>query len=597
MDTARPPSAPPLAWHDALISLAIFGVVLCLFVLSPLKYMGDSKYTLLLTNSLMSHGSFVLDGYDIPRQPVLMQGNVAIDGSIYQIEIVDGHLYNYLPPGTAILSAPFVLAANALGDTIFDRDHHYDTSREAHLQRFVASFLMAGLAVVFYHTARLLLAPGWSAAIALGGVLCTQAWSTASRALWTHTWGITLLGVVLYLLLARETGRHRLFPGLLATLLSWTYFVRPTNSIFIVGCTVYMLLYERALFVRYAATGAAWFAAFVVWSWAHFGHLLPSYYQANRLEAAGFWEALPGNLVSPSRGLFVYVPVTLFVLYLAARYWRRQPCPSLAWLTAGVSLCHLAAVSCFGYWYGGQSYGPRFTTELVPWFVLLAVLGCRAALDEREDYCVRRGVWPWRITLAAGGVLALASMAIQYRGATQAATALWNNVPVSIDDEPARLWNWRYPQFLAGITDQPPDVFPALHGRVGFDHGGGAACKWTGWNADDPDVSWTDQHRARLVFTAEDLAARRLRLAFTTHLHPPRLPRQRVSIYLNGVLLAGLTIDQPQEHEYAFELPPGALQRKNVLTFDLPDAISPRVASEGADDHRLGIALRWLELL
>ena len=454
---SRPYSLPsPLTWWDALISVVIFSVVLQLFIHSPVRYMGDSKYTLLLTNNLLAKGSFVLDDPAIPRRAAVPFGETLVDGDVYQIEIADGHYYQYFPPGSAILSTPFVLVGDALGHSIFQPGRVYNGRLEASNQRYIASLLMASLAVTFHFTARLLLPPGWSAGIALGGVLGTQAWSTASRALWTHTWGIALLGSILYLLLALETGRRRLHPVLLATLLSWTYFVRPTNSLFIVGITVYLLLYYRASFAPYAATGAAWFAAFAVYSWTHFRHLLPAYYQANRLATTTFWEAVSGNLISPSRGTLIYVPITLFVVFLVVRYRAYLRLRRLVCLTAAVSAGHLVAVSCFSPWFGGWCYGPRYTTELIPWFVLLAVLGTRAALDRREDYALPRGFFAWKATLATGAVLLFLSVWINGRGAIVPATSHWNSTPVGLDDDPGRVWDWRHPQFLAGIVEGPP---------------------------------------------------------------------------------------------------------------------------------------------
>ncbi len=599
MDTPLPPPFRRFAWPDAVLPLVIFCVVFQLFVQSPILNMGDSKYTLLLTNNLLSKGSFVLDDYPIPRKPVVHVGQTELDGDTYQIEIFDGHLYNYFPPGSAILSAPFVLVGNALGYRIFNANQVYSENRESSIQRYIASLLTAALAVTFYFTARLLLPCGWSALVALGGALGTQLWSTASRALWGHTWGVALLGPVLYLLLAQATGRRRAHPVLLATLLSWTYFVRPTNSLLIIGITVYIVLYHRSMFVAYAVTGAGWFVAFAGWSYAHFHKFLPSYYQANRLEFTHFWEALPGNLVSPSRGTLVYVPVALFVLFLLARYWGRVPHRRLVGLALAVSAAHLAAVSCFVPWYGGWCYGPRYTTELVPWFVLLAVFGTGAALRWREENrALHRGAAAWYATLAAGGALLFVSVLINQRGANVEATAHWNAYPVSVDLAPERVWDWRHPQILAGIVPSPvPAVFPVVDGRrVTFGHEEGKAFEWDGWSGSDADYRWSDEHTATLVFTADDLAANHLRLCFGPYLFHQQLLGQRIDIRLNDQPVAAFKADRADPQEYDFTLPAGALRRRNVLTFKLPDADSPRAMGESQDDRTLGIALRWLEL-
>ncbi len=599
MNASLPVPTRRSAWLDAILALAIFFVVLRLLAQSPITALGDSKYTLLLTNNLLSKGSFILDDYSIPHKKVVHVGKTELDGDTYQIEVFDGHLYNYFPPGSAILSTPFVLVGNALGHTIFDGNKVYSEGREAAVQLSIASLLMAVLSVTFYFTARLLLPFGWSALIALGGALGTQVWSTASRALWAHTWGIALLGPVLYLLLAQATGRRRSHPVLLATLLSWTYFVRPTNSLFIIGITVYVVLSHRSMFVAYAATGAGWFVGFAAWSYAHFHKVLPSYYQANRLETTYFREAFTGNLISPSRGALVYVPVTLFVLFLLARYWRRVPCRRLVFLALAVSAAQLLAVSCFVPWYGGWCYGPRYSTELVPWFVLLAILGTVATLRWREETrALSRGTAEWYTTLAAGGALLLMSVLINHRGANAPAPARWNEFPVSVDLAPWRVWDWQHPQILAGLVPSPiPAVFPLVDGRrVTFGHEAGKAFEWDGWSGSDADFCWTEEHWATLVFAADDLTASHLRLDFGVYLHPGRLRRQRIDIRLNDQPVAALQVDRADPQEDDFPLAAGVLRHRNVLTFRLPDADSPRAMDEGDDSRTLGIALHWLEL-
>ncbi len=315
---------------------------------------------------------------------------------------------------------------------------------------------MALLSVIFFYTARLLLPVSWSVVVAFGGALGTQVYSTASRALWSETWGILLLGVVIFLLVRSETGKRRFNPVLLASLLSWMYFVRPTFSVHILAVTVYLFIYHRRLFLRYAVTGATWLMVFVIYSWSNFGQLLPNYYRASRLQFDIFWEALAGNLVSPSRGLLVYVPSLLFVAYLLARYRRQLVHQRLVWLSLAIITGHLVVISSFSHWWGGHSFGPRFTTGLVPWFVLLGILGIRAMLNWREQSASDPTRAGWRVQLACGALLLLMSAFINTRGATSHATWLWNMRPLEIDQHPERLWDWSQPQFLAGILPTPP---------------------------------------------------------------------------------------------------------------------------------------------
>jgi hypothetical protein len=227
--------------------------------------------------------------------------------------------------------------------------------------------------------------------------------------------------------------------------------VRPTNSVAVVAVTAWVILFHRSVLVRYLLAGAAWLAAFVFYSWSQFGQLLPHYYLADRLDFRSFWWALPGNLVSPSRGLLTFVPITLFVVYLAARYAGDLPSPRLAALCAFVIVAHLVVASGFSPWWGGHCYGPRFTAGLVPWLALLTIQAIAARLSWRAHEQVGRS-WRWRIEIAVGSALLLTSVAINARGAADSATARWNVTPVNVDEHPERLWDWQHPQFLARVS-------------------------------------------------------------------------------------------------------------------------------------------------
>ncbi len=437
--------------RETAAGLVIFAVTLTVFLFSRIHQVADSHYSMLLSQSLVSRGQFALDAYALPRHEPVWHGYYFKNGPIYQLEVSNGRLYYHLPPGSSVLSAPFVAAFNLVGVSAAGQDGSYDPRGEVMIEAGLAALLMAALAVIFFYTARLVLPLGWSVAVALGAAFGTQVYSTASRALWSDTWGILLLGVVVLLLLRTEAAGRKLNPVLLASLLAWTYFVRPTFSVHIAAVSVYVFIFHRRLFLAYTLTGAAWLALFVCYSWLHFGRLLPSYYSASRLEFGSFWEALAGNLVSPARGLLVYVPVLLYVAFLLVRYRATLSHRRLVWLTAAIIAVHLVAISSFNHWWGGHSFGPRFSTGLVPWLVLLAVLGIKAMLDWREQHAAasRAG---WRAQLACGAALLLISMFINTRGATSHATWLWNMRPAEIDQHPERLWDWSQPQFLAGIT-------------------------------------------------------------------------------------------------------------------------------------------------
>jgi hypothetical protein len=434
---------------DLVVGGAIFIVTLFIFLLSPVQQIADSNYSMLVSESLLHHGSFALDQYTIPGFNSSLPTQPTADFKPYQLHLKQGHIHYYYPVGSSVLSVPYVAAMNLVGVSAVDEKGVFDYTGEKRVEASLAALLMAALAAVFFFTGRLLLPITWSVLIALGGVLGTQVFSTASRGLWSDTWGIFLLGVIVWMLLAHERGKHPLSPILLASLLAWTYFVRPTYWIPVVAVSVYLLISYPSLFKRYALTGGAWCVGFLVYSWYQFGQVLPDYYRANQLTFEAFGVAFAANLVSPSRGLLIFVPALAFIFYLLVRYRKELEHRRLIVLAVSIIIGHLIAVAGVFPWWSGHSYGPRLTTGLVPWFVLLSILGVKAALTAREKYPSKDATLGWKMEWVVGFLLLACSVAINGNGAVNRRTSNWNLRPVNVDERPERVWDWRDPQFLA----------------------------------------------------------------------------------------------------------------------------------------------------
>src|SRR5437762_6800708 len=231
---------------DRIIAGVIFGIAFLIFWLSPVHQVTDSTYSMLVSQSLLKFHSFALDHYAM--SPTEVQEHT-------QLEKVTGHVYYYYPAGGPVLSLPFVALMNVFNMTAANKDGSYRLRGEKEMQAIVAPLLMAALSSIFFFSARLVLPTAWSVLIALAAAFGTQVWSTASRALWSHTWEIVLLGVAIWMLLAAETGKHKLRPTVLATVLAWTYFARPTGAVPIFAVSLYILLVKRRLILPYAVAG------------------------------------------------------------------------------------------------------------------------------------------------------------------------------------------------------------------------------------------------------------------------------------------------------------------------------------------------------
>jgi hypothetical protein len=581
---------------DFIIAAAIFASTLIIFLVSPVHQITDSSYSMYLSDCLLRERSFTLDACGIPVLEPKPLNDYITNGGIYQLEIQRGRVYYFFPAGGSVLSVPYVAVAKLFGVSARNPDGSFNVQGEIALELGLAALLMALLSTLFFFTSRILLSTAWSLLIALGGSLGTQIWSTASRGLWSHTWSVLLAGLVVYLLMLAETKSRKLHPILLATTLSWMYFVRPTNSVVVLAVSLFVLLRYRKQFLQFALAGAVWIGVFLIYSWHNFGQLFPQYYRASRLAFDVFPTALRGNLISPSRGLLVYVPIVLFITFLLIRYWSYRPLRQLTWLALAVTVATLIVVSGFAHWWGGASFGPRFMTDAVPWIVLLAIIGVRAMLNWREQH--RTQTISWSMQLACGALLLAASVFINARGATSIDTWRWN--PGDVSQLGNKLWDWRQPQFLAGLIPPPLDHDYALLPigmRVAFNKPDESSrYLWYGWSNAEDTFRWTEGKEATLVFALERAEDLELRMKVVPFIREGVLNQQRVFVELNGSRIDEFTFKGNVDGEVAIALPGKLLRKQNVLKFKMPDAASPELLKISTDQRLLGFAVYWIEL-
>ena len=440
------PAVPRRAKEDNAVRRVLslragLAVAIFLFIVywtAPVHHVTDSRYSLLLSHSLGVEHTWDLHAYfpALPLNPVTHPGAECCVYP-YQTTLVGDRLYYFYPPGGSLLGIPFVALAQLggvgpVGPGRFD----YNGAREVALQQFLAAMLTACWGWLVYQTARAWLPATVAAVVALAAGLGTQAMSTASRALWSDTWGIVMLQVVLLVFVRATRPPSALWLG---TMLSWLYFVRPTYNIAVLG--VLALIASRRWWRTLAMTsfvGAGWLVGFVVFSQHYYGTNLPPYY----LTPLGFGDvsnAFFGHLVSPSRGLFVYVPAAGVVFVILLFVWRQIRDRPLTLVALAMIAAHLMVVSGFHVWWGGHSYGPRLLTGLLPWLVILTVQAL-AAIAAFSSVRLRR------VAITACAVAAVAGVLMNARSVFWHESYAWN---VGVDNDPSRLWNWRDPQFLA----------------------------------------------------------------------------------------------------------------------------------------------------
>src|SRR2546421_1711527 len=154
-----------------LLATGLFLITFLIFRASPIRDMTDSNYAMLTSQTLFQYHTLRLDRYRWPGLRVIDRSGLGANTSVYQIESVNGHLYYYFPPGTAVLSLPYAALMKILGVSVANEDGSYNAQNELRIQADLAAILMAAAAVIFFYLASLALPLHWSVIIALGAAL------------------------------------------------------------------------------------------------------------------------------------------------------------------------------------------------------------------------------------------------------------------------------------------------------------------------------------------------------------------------------------------------------------------------------------------
>jgi len=415
------------SWYGTpTISLVLFAFLLVVFVTSPLMISTDSRWSIHTAMSLArGHGGDLTEYF-----PILQKEK------FYSIEYPDGRPRTLYPIGPSLLAMPIVEAL-AWVRPDWAAGLPYNIPRRT--QELIASLIGAIAGVIFYW---LILSEFQSQAIALASAailsLCTSMWSTATRALWQH--GPLVLMLVIAMLLLERARRRTELVQYVGLPLAMSYLMRPTAIVAVIVLSTYVVVFYRAYFVQFICWAMLVTIPWMTYNFTIYHQLLPHYYSMNAFSTqTRFLEGLLGNLFSPSRGLFVFSPVLTFALsgFIFALRDRERGALHLAYgaIVAG----NMIVIGSASMWWAGHSFGPRFTTDVVPFLAYFTAFNFRLP----ESFQHRTQV----VVSSAIVVLALVSMAIHEQGSFRHATWEWNYIPNNIDQNPAREWDWRDPQF------------------------------------------------------------------------------------------------------------------------------------------------------
>ncbi len=297
-------------------------------------------------------------------------------------------------------------------------------------EKIAAVFLAAAAAIALMSLLRRLTSDRAAWILTLLFALGTANWSTSSQALWPHTFGQLAIIGCLCAVDRWSASDFQVSPYWIAgAFTACAVAIRPTNVTLLPALALALFLRRARLmhYVRVFVPIILATAPVLAYNLSVFGRA-PGQYPVKAGEH--LWDGLLGVLISPGRGLLVYTPIMIFAVAAFAPRLRalREQHRALVVVATVFSLSHIALISLWPFWWGGYCWGPRLLTEAVaPLMVLLAV--------------------GWQVIASSGWKWAFAGIAVyccfvQALGVYCYPKGRWDGSPVSVNDDPSRLWDW-----------------------------------------------------------------------------------------------------------------------------------------------------------
>jgi hypothetical protein len=442
---------------------AVFLVTTAVFAFSPVITNYDSFATFPTAVSIINRHTLSLDAYR----------HVGVLTKSYTVSHAHGHLVTSYPWAVGLFAIPAVIIidlVHALGGPSADSIVAGQQQLQNLVQLFSAS-IVTGLAcaVLALLAYRRLQGPtekrrNWALLCGLAFAFATSAWSTASRALWQHGPSILFLAIAILALdqlFPRNADDHDprsesvWAPLIAGVCIAGAVTMRPTNAVALALVTILVFWKAHRRSAAVYAIGVV--VVFIPWTlitYHYYGSLLQPYDQASKLGLPStFFESIVAQLLSPSRGLFIFSPVVLVAVAGLVIASRRRLVTPLEELSAVAIPCYLVAIALFPVWWAGTSFGPRFMTETLPFFFLLAIPFVDWIVAWRAEKPLGRPLI-YRIAVICSVVALAFSVLVNAQGGLLRSSICWNlKAPTvaSVDSDPARVWSWGNPQFLFGL--------------------------------------------------------------------------------------------------------------------------------------------------
>ena len=341
------------------------------------------------------------------------------------------HVCSVFPPGMGILALPFFLPS------IISGARALDIGLLLRVGHVAAAFYEMLAALLLWAVLRRLVSERAALALVLLYFLGTSVRTVASQALWQHPGVHLAVSGGLWLVVHERwlSLRREFVAGLV---LGLGGFVRQTTAIVALG-TAGPRVRATLVTVAGAAIGVL---PLLIFNWLAFGSPLEMGYGTKPFDTPPL-DGLSGLLFSPSRGLFVYEPWALLALggLAMARFGGGRIAERLGTLLL-VWILVLGLYSTYAEWWGGRVFGPRFLDDLAAVLIVGLAWGIRSGGFAHP--VMRALLW----LSAAWSLLIFNAAAFVY-------DQKWDTVPINVNDDPSRIFNWADPQWLAVLQAVP----------------------------------------------------------------------------------------------------------------------------------------------
>jgi hypothetical protein len=352
-----------LVKYDYLILLAVVFLVYCNWA-TP-NYPNDTIGTRALPYSILETHTPYLDG---TYQSYMINGHTSwYENYAFRFVNVEGdHYASLFPIVTPVLITPLYLIP-----FLFNIP---DTELLQLVMSHIASALIAALSVVFIYLAcRYISGRPIALLSALVFAFATSTWSISSQSLYAHGMSELLLAVMIFLVIRNESCNSTwniIFLGICSGLF---IFNRPSDSMLVLPVIGYVLWYHRAKTGYYFLSGFLSGMPFLMYNILLFHNPFGGYSQiASRLSVdSTILSHYIGLLIAPNTGLFVFTPVLILAVF---GFWIiRDDNKTISRFLQGSVIAMAITImiyASFDDWQGGNTYGPRYLTCVLPYLVI-----------------------------------------------------------------------------------------------------------------------------------------------------------------------------------------------------------------------------------